>query len=137
LLSGVKSTPTLAELLRNPDVQAIIGVHQHEGTTWFDKGGFEYLLWWVFAVRVQEVLTVIDKPADAKLDEQKILELYKRIDDAKKAAVKSEFHFPELLELLDPDSALAKKKVPAKAAAAKPAPAKKVAPKKPEEPGLF
>ncbi|MEI8094773.1 MAG: alpha-amylase family glycosyl hydrolase [Spirochaetales bacterium] len=120
---------TLGVLLRNSDVQSMIGVHQFEGVLWFDKGGFDYLLWWVLAVRVQEILAL---DATSKVHEAQILGVYQRIEEARKAAAKSAYHFPELMELLDPEADRPKK---VKVAAPKAAP-KKAAAKK-EEPGLF
>ena len=139
LLLSLKGTATLGELLRNPDVQKVIAVHQHEGTVWFDQGGFEYLLWWVFATRVQDILTYKDHGSDSLADEARILETFQTIEAAKGAAVKAKFHFAELLKLLDPPEGKTKspRPIPAKKAAA----SKKIAsPKKTakrEEPGLF
>ena len=133
LLAGVKGTTSLPTLLKNPDVQNIIGVNQHEGVLWFDKGGFEYLLWWVFALGVQEILTPTAQPADAKADELKILALYGAVEKWKAVALTSGYDFQNLLELLGDQVETPK---PKKAAVPKAAP-KKAAPKKPEEPGLF
>jgi glycosidase len=139
LLLSLKGTAKLADLLRNPDVQSVIAVHEHEGIVWFDQGGFEYLLWWVFATRVQDILTLKDQSADSLADEAPILATFQMIEAAKKAAVKSKFHFAELLKLLDQPQAKTKspRPIPAKKAVA---PKKVARPKKPakrEEPGLF
>lgn len=123
----------LEHVFSDEEVRNLSGLNRYEGVLYFNREGFDYTIWWLFALGVQRILR--DTP-DAKNQIKAIKDLFDVNRKWLTAAEKSEYQVEKLLDQLGKSSKTTPTKETPKAAAkapAKKAAAKKATPKKSKE----
>ncbi|NNM68104.1 MAG: alpha-amylase [Spirochaetales bacterium] len=105
-LSKVKEVELLEQLVRNPEVRNLMGVHDYDGKVWFSKEGFDYVLWWFFASAVQENMAA---SSDVQVAGDFVRILFQMIEDWKDRAEKGGFLLEALISTAEPSPAPEKK----------------------------
>jgi hypothetical protein len=106
--SGIKNGyQTLKSWLQDVEVQRYIQVHRYKGVLWFNKEGFEELLWWMFAVGVIDiVLEAQDIWDEGDIGEmvlnesatKSIISCFDQIKKLERAKQKSDYQLEKLLD---------------------------------------
>ncbi|MBE9537296.1 MAG: alpha-amylase [Proteobacteria bacterium] len=84
----------LADLLKLPEAQSLIGVNRHEEKLWFNKERLESLLAWLFALSA--ILRLIETPEKEVLDEK----LHDAVETAELAAAEAAYDLEKFICLL-------------------------------------
>ena len=100
-LSSRKEGEVLTRLVSLLEVRQAMGVHDFDGKVWFNKEGFDYVLWWFFASAVAETLAD-NKDLHVAGDAIKIL--YQLMEDWKLKAENGGFLLETLLTDSEADS---------------------------------
>lgn len=87
----------LEELLRDREVQQLLGVNRHQGVLWFNRELFERLLWWMSTVAVVTIRADPESPPDKAIEE--IAACYDTIKHLREAANRAHYQVEKLLEL--------------------------------------
>jgi len=94
---GAGAYETLEALLRDSEMQQLLGVNRYQGVLWFNKQSFERLLWWLLLLAA---IMISADPARAPHEvAEAITACYGTIRRLRAAAAESGYQVEKLLEL--------------------------------------
>jgi hypothetical protein len=95
---GAGAHQTLEALLRDSEMQQLLGVNRYQGVLWFNKQSFERLLWWLLLLAA--VMISADPARTSSEVAEEIAACYDTVRRLRAAAVESSYQVEKLLELV-------------------------------------